>query len=280
MASRTKRLLTYNRDVQPGYVASGTPTDPYLNLPMNHPDAFADFFATERALRKMATDTDVYTTNDLLFRVKNLVQPSAFRTKGFAYTSDDLIIEDFANQRTLTTPTALGGLYTTSTDAAGSFTPAGDHAEPTANPSHRRYATAAAYATNVAAVAMFKIDRNSANPIVGVVIRSTANTDHYRAEARISAQTLNLVNRATSADTSNASTSIASEAPNSGVYWISVGIRYNATTNRVIAAVNGQVYHDVTASAGAIAQAGNGIGIWQSGASLGSGPVLLHAFAV
>lgn len=276
MAVRTKRIGTSFRDQQAGFSGSN---DPLATLPINHPEALADFFATERALRKMATDTDVYTQNDLLFKVKTLVQPTLMRPLGFTYGTDELVLEDFANQRTIATPTATGGLYRTSADSAGTFIPTGDHAEPSANPSFRRWSTAAAHVTNVAAVAMFKVDRNDADAVMGVSVRASSATDHYRAEIRVSGQTANLVNRASSTDTSDASASVATEVPNTGLYWVSIGIRYN-TGNRVVVAVNGRVVHDVTASAGAQAQAGNSIGIWQSGVAPGSGPVLLKAFAV
>lgn len=271
MVSRTvENVETRDTLVVPGfnYGAQLFQDDTYLYAPHGYLDGIQKFLQTCRALSSGSEDNDILSHNDLVYAWRGL------RADLPNQTSNDLTFLDGTTLRAGDGEGAQAGTYKAAVAATGNLVNAGGILKNTADPTMIGFATAAAYTDPVAVAALFVTDSGDSNAVGGVYCRGTAATDHIRAELRNNNDVVALVDRTSSSDTDDDTSTYT--LTDGTLHHYAIGLKYSNDDTLVV--VNGDIVDSDDASANAQALTGNIVGIYMGGASPRLGLVAFRAF--
>lgn len=283
MPASTRQLNTRDGYQQVDFKTLGDIQD---RFPLGNYQAMQDFFRTIRACRKGATESQSLVSNDLMFAWRNLFDRTRLRP-GSTVDPGLLTVMDGTRWGASLSGTGetVDGVYQTASAAAGTLAPVGAGFRPTANPTINHFATAAAFADNVACVSMWLYNPADTGAIFGSLVRGAAATDHVRAEVRQTDGNFALVSRVASSDGDDATAAAGTDltglpANGSSLKYISIGV--SVTAADLVKGFQNGVLMASDSTPGGAALTGNAVGVRFGGTASIMTPILIAmvAFAI
>lgn len=280
MPATTRKLDTRDGYQQVGFRTLGDQTE---RFPVDDIGVMQDFFRTIRACKTGATEGKTLSLNDLQYAWRNLIDRPRLRPGSSVPTDLHTVVDGTRRIAALSgASSAIDGNYTTASAAAGTLVPTGGGLRPTASPTIVQFATAAAHADNVACVTLWLYNPADTGAIFGSVVRSTAATDHVRAEVRQTDGNFALVSRVASADGDDATAAAGTELTGVTGFLKYISIGVSVTAADVLKGYQNGVLMATDTTPGGAALTGHSVGARSSGTASTMTPILVAmvAFAI